>query len=90
MADGPCVPRSPSREAKYKFQEVVAFLRDPKSFGRLGARIPKGVQEARPRRIATGVTTNDNCPDGVMATNSRLVRGISLRPPRLSSIHGEW
>src|SRR5262245_46460721 len=30
-------------EAKYELQEVVAFLRDPRSFGRLGARIPKGV-----------------------------------------------
>jgi cell division protease FtsH len=30
-------------EAKFELQEVVAFLRDQKSYGRLGARIPKGI-----------------------------------------------
>ncbi len=30
-------------EAKEELKEVVAFLRDPKAYGRLGARIPKGV-----------------------------------------------
>ena len=30
-------------EAKVELQEIVAFLRDPKSYGRLGARMPKGV-----------------------------------------------
>jgi cell division protease FtsH len=30
-------------EAKDELKEVVAFLRDPKTYGRLGARIPKGI-----------------------------------------------
>ncbi|MDX2023454.1 MAG: ATP-dependent zinc metalloprotease FtsH [Deltaproteobacteria bacterium] len=30
-------------ESKAELQEVVSFLRDPKSYGRLGARMPKGL-----------------------------------------------
>jgi cell division protease FtsH len=30
-------------EAKFEFQEIVSFLKDTKSYGRLGARMPKGV-----------------------------------------------
>jgi cell division protease FtsH len=30
-------------EAKEELQEVVQFLRDPKTYGRLGARVPKGI-----------------------------------------------
>lgn len=30
-------------EAKFELKEVVDFLRDPKTYGRLGARVPKGI-----------------------------------------------
>src|SRR5438105_3575891 len=30
-------------EAKYELQEVIAFLKNPKDYGRLGAHIPKGI-----------------------------------------------
>ena len=38
-------------ESKAELEEIIAFLRDPKKFTRLGGRIPKGVLLGRPARV---------------------------------------
>jgi SpoVK/Ycf46/Vps4 family AAA+-type ATPase len=50
---GRLLSRAASEEAKFELQEVVSFLQNPKFYGRLGARLPKGILLVSPPGTGT-------------------------------------
>ncbi len=48
-------------EAKAELQEVVQFLKEPKIYGKLGARIPKGILLVGPPGTGKTLLGSDFC-----------------------------